>query len=157
QNSALYPVIEHLQRVFQFERNEPPAVRLEKLERVLAGYRFTLAETVPLFATLLSVPVPEGRYPSLGLSPPQQKQQTHDALAAWVMEETERQPVLVVWEDLHWADPSTLEVLALIIDQTPTVRMLTVLTFRPDFLPPWPTRSHMTPLTLNRLERPQVE
>ena len=157
QNSALYPVIEHLQRWLQFERDDPPAARLEKLERGLATYRFPLAETVPLFAALLSVPLPEGRYPALGLIPQQQKQQTHDALAAWLMEETERQAVLAVWEDLQWADPSTLEVLGLIIDQTPTVRMLTVLTFRPDFTPPWPTRSHMTPLTLNRLERPQVE
>jgi predicted ATPase len=93
----------------------------------------------------------------LNLTPQQQRQQTHDALAAWLMEETERQAVLAVWEDLQWADPSTLEVLELVIEQTPTVRMLTVLTFRPDFVPPWPPRSHMTPLTLNRLERPQVE
>jgi predicted ATPase/class 3 adenylate cyclase len=156
-NSALYPVIEHLQRMLQFERDDSPATRLEKLERVLATYRFPLTETVPLFAALLSVPVPEGRYPSLDLTPQQQRQQTHDALTAWLMEETERQAVLAVWEDLHWADPSTLEVLGLVIDQTPTVRMLTVLTFRPNFLPPWPTRSHLTPLTLNRLERPQVE
>src|SRR5262249_50765329 len=141
----------------QFERDEPPDARLAKLERVLTTYRFPLAEMVPLFAALLSVPVPEGRYPALGLSPQQQKQQTHDALVAWLMEESERQPVLAVWEDLQWADPSTLEVLGLFIEQTPTVRVLTVLTCRPDFIPPWPTRSHMTPLTLNRLERPQVE
>ncbi len=156
-NSVLYPVIEHLQRVFKVERDEPPAARLEKLERVLATYHSPLAEVVPLFAALLSVPVPEGRYPSLGLTPQQQKQQTHDALMGWLVEESERQAVLAVWEDVQWADPSTLEVLGLVVDQTPTVRMLTVLTFRPDFLPPWPTRSHMTPLTLNRLERPQVE
>jgi predicted ATPase len=112
---------------------------------------------VPLFAALLSVSVPEGRYPRLDLTPQQQKQQTYDALAAWLVEESERQAVLAVWEDLQWADPSTLEVLGLVIDQTPTVRMLTVLTSRPDFTPPWPTRSHLTPLTLNRLERPQVE
>jgi class 3 adenylate cyclase len=138
QNSALYPVIEHLQHVCQFEREDPPAARLEKLERALAAYRFPLAETVPLFAALLSVPVPEERYPALGLTPQQQKQQTHDALAAWLAEETERQSVLAVWEDVQWADPSTLEVLGLAIDQTPTVRMLTVLTFRLDFIPPWP-------------------
>src|SRR5262249_41908980 len=71
--------------------------------------------------------------------------------------EAERQPVLAVWEDLHWADPSTLEMLALVLEQTPTVPVLTVLTFRPDFVPPWPRRSHLTPMTLNRLERPQVE
>jgi predicted ATPase len=60
-------------------------------------------------------------------------------------------------EDLHWADPTTLELLGLVIERTPTVPMLTVLTCRPTFVPPWPSRSHLTPITLNRLERPQVE
>ena len=89
--------------------------------------------------------------------PQQQKQQTLDALVAWMLEEAERQPVLVAWEDLHWADPSTLEMLGLVLEQTPTVPMLHVLTFRPEFTPPWPSRSHLTPITLNRLERAQVE
>ena len=78
-------------------------------------------------------------------------------LVAWLLEEATRQPVLAVWEDLHWADPTTLELLGLLVEQTPTAAMLHVLTFRPEFSPPWPTRSHMTPITLNRLERPQVE
>ncbi len=73
------------------------------------------------------------------------------------MEASGKQPVLAVWEDLHWADPSTLEMLGLILDQTPTVPMLNVLTSRPEFTPPWSIRSHVTPITLNRLERPQVE
>jgi predicted ATPase len=111
---------------------------------------------VPLFAALLSVPL-DGRYAAPTLSPQQQKQQTLDALVAWMLEEAERQPVLVAWEDLHWADPSTLEMLGLVLEQTPTVPMLHVLTYRPEFAPPWPTRSHLTPITLNRLERPQVE
>ena len=80
-----------------------------------------------------------------------------DALVAWLLEEATRQPVLAVWEDLHWADPTTLELLGLLVEQTPTAAMLHVLTFRPEFSPPWPTRSHLTPITLNRLERPQVE
>src|SRR5207253_7783755 len=71
--------------------------------------------------------------------------------------ETDRQPVLVVWEDLHWADPTTLEILGLVVEQASTVPMLHVLTSRPAFSPPWPQRSHITPLVLNRLERPQVE
>src|SRR5215510_3142486 len=71
--------------------------------------------------------------------------------------EAERQPVLVAWEDLHWADPTTLEILGLVVEQAPTVPMLHVLTSRPEFRPPWPPRSHMPPLVLTRLERPQVE
>jgi class 3 adenylate cyclase/predicted ATPase len=156
-NSALYPVMEHVQRVFQWQRDDPPAAKLAKLERTLRTYRLPLEDVVPLFAALLSVPLPEGRYPALRLTPQQQKQQTQDALVAWMLEEAERQPVLVVWEDLHWADPSTLEYLGLLLEQSPTAAMLNLLTFRPEFVPPWPSRSHMTPLTLNRLERPQVE
>ncbi len=68
-----------------------------------------------------------------------------------------RQPLLAVYEDLHWADPSTLELLGVLLEQAPTVPILTVLTFRPVFVPPWPSRSHLTPMTLNRLERPHVE
>src|ERR1700694_1323750 len=91
------------------------------------------------------------------LPPPQQRQRTLDALTAWMLAEAERQPLLVLWEDLHWADPTTLELLGFVVEQAPTATLLHVLTFRPEFVPPWPPRSHLTPLTLNRLERPQVE
>jgi predicted ATPase len=155
-NSALYPVITHVERVLDMQREDTPATRLNKLEQGLRPYRLPLDEVVPLLAALLSVPL-EGRYAAPTLTPQQQKQQTFDALVAWMLEEAERQPVLVTWEDLHWADPSTLEMLGLLLEQTPTVSMLHVLTYRPEFVPPWPTRSHMTPITLNRLERPQVE
>jgi predicted ATPase/class 3 adenylate cyclase len=154
--SALYPVIMHVQRMLQFDRDDTPEAKLDKLQRVMQTYSLPLAEVVPLLAALLSVPLLE-RYPAPNLAPPQQKQQTLDTLVAWLAEEAERQPVLAVWEDLHWADPTTLEILGLFIDQSPTVPMLHVLTFRPEFVPPWPTHSHMTPLTLNRLERSQVE
>ena len=156
QNSALYPVITHVERVLDVQREDAPATKLDKLEQGLRPYRLPLDEVVPLFAALLSVPL-DGRYAASTLSPQQQKQQTLDALVAWMLEEAERQPVLVAWEDLHWADPSTLEMLGLVLEQTPTVPMLHVLTYRPEFVPPWPTRSHLTPITLNRLERPQVE
>jgi predicted ATPase len=106
---------------------------------------------------LLSVPLPAERAAPQTLTPHQQKQQRLDALVAWLAAEAERQPVLVAWEDLYWADPTTLELLGLIVDQAPTVPMLHVLTYRPEFSPPWPPRSHITPLVLNRLERPQVE
>ena len=157
QNSALYPVIEHLQRLLRWQPEESPAAKLDKLEQLVQASRLPVAEAVPLFATLLSLPVPAEQYPPLNLSPQRQRQQTHDLLVAWLVEEAERQPVQVTWEDVHWADPSTLEVLGLVIEQAPTVRMLNLLTYRPEFQPPWPMRSHMTPLTLNRLERLQVE
>ena len=156
-NSALYPVIEHLQQVLQFERTDPPETKLAKLEQGLQTYRLPREEVVPLFGALLAVPLPAARYPARSLSPQQQRQQTQDALVAWLLEAAARQPVLAVWEDLHWADPTTLELLGLLVEQTPTAAMLHVLTFRPEFSPPWSTRSHLTPITLNRLERPQVE
>jgi class 3 adenylate cyclase len=157
QHSALYPIIAHLQRLLHWQPEESPAAKLDKLEQLVQASRLPVAEAVPLFAALLSLPVPAAQYPPLNLSPQRQRQQTHDLLVAWLVEEAERQPVQVTWEDVHWADPSTLEVLGLVIEQAPTVRMLNLLTYRPEFHPPWPLRSHITPLTLNRLERLQVE
>jgi class 3 adenylate cyclase/predicted ATPase len=156
QNSALHPVIDHLQRFLQWQRDEAPEAKFNTLERVLRTYRLPLEDVLPLFAALLSIPVPE-RYPPHNLTPQRQRQKTHDALVAWLLEEAERQPVLAVWEDLHWADPSTLEVLGLVLDQVPTARMLTLLTCRPEFHPPWATHSHITHVTLTRLGRAQVE
>ena len=87
----------------------------------------------------------------------QQRDATLDAIVAWLIEMAERAPVLMAWEDLHWADPTTLETLGMLIEQAPTAAMLVVATYRPELTPPWPQRSHMTPITLNRLERPEVE
>jgi class 3 adenylate cyclase/predicted ATPase len=156
QNSAFYPIIEHLQRLLQFQREDHPPAKLEKLQLALARYRFPQADTVPLMAGLLSLPQPE-HTPPLLLSPEKQKQKTHEALLTWLVEEAERQVVYCAWEDLHWADPSTLEFLTLFLDQLPTTRPLAVLTFRPDFTPPWRSRSYLTQLTLNRLGRQPVE
>src|SRR4029453_3692783 len=156
-NSALYPVIDHLQRLLHFHREDTPEEKLDKLEHTLREYRFARDEVVPLFTALLSVPLPDGRYPPLHLSPQQHKLKTAEALVAWLVEAAERQPLLAVWEDLHWADPSTLELLSLIIDQSRTARMLTLLTCRPEFQPPWSPRAHLAHLTLNRFIQPQVE
>ena len=155
-NSALYPVIAHVQRVCNLQPDDSPPTRLDKLERTLQAYRFPCRRPCRFWPPCCRSPYAE-RYAALSLSPQQQRQQTQDTLLAWLLQEAERQPVLTVWEDLHWADPSTLELLGLLVDQAPTVAMLHVLTFRPDFSPAWPARSHLTPITLNRLERPQVE
>ena len=104
----------------------------------------------------MSIPLPEGSYAPLELTAQQKRELTLDGFVAWMLEEAERKPVLQAWEDLHWADPTTLELLGLYIEQSPTVPMLDVLTYRPEFVPPWTMRSHMTPITLNRLEHTEV-
>jgi predicted ATPase len=100
-------------------------------------------ESVPLFAPLLSLPLPESRYPLLNLSPQRQRQKTLETIVAILLELAEHQPVLFIVEDLHWTDPSTLELLNLVIDQAPTAALLTVLTCRPHFQPAWHHRSYL--------------
>jgi serine/threonine protein kinase len=156
QHSAFYPLIDHLQRFLQFAPHDPPQTKLVKLHQALARYRFPHADTLPLLAALLSLPHPAGT-PPLPLSPQQQKHKTQEALVAWIIEEAEHAAVYCAWEDLHWADPSSLELLTLYLEHIPTSRVFTVLTFRPDFTPPWGPRSYLMHLTLNRLGRQQVE
>jgi class 3 adenylate cyclase len=122
-HSALYPVITHMERVFGLQADDASEGKLAKLEEVMGEYSFPLAEVVPAFAAMLSIPLPE-RYPVPTGTPQQRKQHTQDALVAWLLEEAERRPVLAVWEDLHWADPSTLEFLGLLVDQAPTAPIL---------------------------------
>lgn len=156
QHSALYPLTEYLHRRLQWQRHDTLQDKVEKLERAVRAAHGTLAETVPLFAALLGVPL-SASYAPLTLSPQQQKRRTHAALVAWLLAEAAPQPVLAVWEDLHWADPSTLEVLELFLEQAPTARILTVLTCRAEFHPPWAARSFLTPLTLARLTSQHAE
>jgi predicted ATPase len=122
----------------------------------LSHYRFPQADTLPLLAALLSLPHPEG-YPPITLSLQKQKEKTQTALVAWLVEEADKATVFCAWEDLHWADPSTLELLMLFLDQVPTARLLVLLTFRPEFTPSWGNRSHLSQMTLSRLGRPHVE
>src|SRR5882672_10873545 len=155
-NTALYPMIDLLERVvLHFDREESPQQKLSKLEGHLAQYGFPLAEAVPLHASLLSIPLPAD-YAPLTMSPEQQKQKTLQALLTTLLRIAAQQPVLFVMEDLHWGDPSTLEFLSLLVDQGPTARILALLTFRPDFSPPWTGRSHLTQVTLPRLPRRQA-
>src|SRR5262245_24404342 len=153
-NSALYPVIDLWHRVLRFETTEAPADKLGKIEQMLAQHHLPLTETVPLFAALLSLPA-EG-YPALALTPERQKQKTLEALLALLVERATQETLLLIVEDLHWVDPSTLEFLSLLVEQGPAARMLTLCTFRPQFTPPWPPRAHIAQLTLTRLPRPQL-
>jgi TOMM system kinase/cyclase fusion protein len=156
QNSAFYPVIDLLQRELQLQREDSSKAKLDKLERALADYHQSEPDILPLLASLLLLPLPE-RYPPLMLSAQQQRQKTLEALLTILLTLAANQPVLFIVEDLHWVDPSTLELLNLLIDQVTTARILILLTSRPEFRPPWGFRGHVTPITLSRLPRPQVE
>jgi predicted ATPase len=156
QHTALYPMIDLLERVtLRFEREESPQQKLSKLEGLLVQHGLQLAETVSLLAALLSLPL-TADYAPLTVSPEQQRHKTLHALLTVMLRIAAQQPVLFVMEDLHWVDPTTLELLSLLVDQGPTARILALLTFRPDFNPPWTGRSHLTQVTLNRLPRRQA-
>ena len=156
QHTALYPVTELLQRILQWQPDETPDEKVAKLEQTLRQYRLPLHESVPLFASLLSLPLPDHRYPPLTLTPQRQRQKTLETLVTMLLEHAEQRPVLFIVEDLHWTDPSTLALLDLLIDHTPTAALLTVLTCRPTFQPPWGHRSYLTEVTVNRLAQPQI-
>jgi class 3 adenylate cyclase/predicted ATPase len=156
QNTSLYPMIDLLERVaLRFEREESLPQKISKLEGFLVQYGLPLAEAVPLFAALLSLPL-SADYAPLTMSPERQKQQILQALLTILLRIAAQQPVLFVMEDLHWIDPTTLELLSLLIDQGPTARILALFTCRPDFRPPWTARAHVTQVTLNRLPRRQA-
>ena len=154
QHSALYPLIEVLQRTFLLNRQDTDSEKVAKLERALALYN--MQDSLPLFTALLSLPSPS-QYPPLNLTPQKQKERTLQALVQLLIAQAERQATVSVWEDLHWADPSSLEFLSLLIEQIPTTKLLLVLTFRPEFTPPWKSRSHISQLVLNRLGKKHVE
>ena len=157
QNTALFPLIELFQRILQWQHDETPDAKLAKLEYALSQYRLPLEESVPLFAPLLSLSLPESRYAPLHLSPQRQRQKTLETIIAILLEQAEQHPALFIVEDLHWTDPTTLEWLNLLIDQTPTTSMLVLLTCRPHFQPAWHHRSYLTEMTVNRLSHAQVE
>ena len=150
QDSALYPSIAQLERAAGFRREDTVERRLAKLETILALGTNDLNQVVPLLADLLSIPMGD-RYPPLDLTPHQRKEKTLQAQLTQVEGLATRQPVLVVFEDIHWSDPTTRELLDLLIDRVPTLRVLMILTFRPEFTPPWLGPAHVTVLTLSRL------
>jgi predicted ATPase len=150
QDSALYPSITQLERAAGFRREDTDEKRLSKLETVLAQATNDLGEVVPLMADLLSIPTRD-RYPPLNLSPQKRKQKILQAQLAQIEGLAARQPVLMVFEDIHWSDPTTLESLDLLIDRLPNLGVLAILTFRPEFAPPWIGRPHLALISLNRL------
>ena len=150
QDSALYPSITQLERAAGFRRDDTDEQRLAKLEAVLALATNDLGEAVPLLADLLSVPTC-GRYPALDLTPQKRKEKTLRALVGQVEGLAVGQPTLLVVEDAHWADPTSRELFDLIVERAPSLPLLAIVTFRPEFAPPWVGRPQVTLISLSRL------
>ena len=148
--SPLHPVIEQLERAAGFDRDDPPEVRLAKLETLLARGTDQLNQAVPLIAVLLGLPT-EGRYPPLDLTPQRQKQLTLETLVDQLDGLAAAHPVLLTCEDAHWIDPSTQELLGLAIERIRRLPALALITFRPDLMPPWSGQPHVSALALTRL------
>jgi class 3 adenylate cyclase/predicted ATPase len=150
--SPLHPVIEQLEHAAGFERDDPPEAKLDKLEALLARGTDRLDEAVPLIAALLSIPIGD-RYTLPELTPERQKQRTMEMLADQLDGLTAGQPVLMVYEDTHWIDPSTLELLGLVTERIRGLPVLGIITFRPEFQPPWSAQPYVSTLALTRLGR----
>jgi class 3 adenylate cyclase/predicted ATPase len=153
-NSALHPVVAQLERAAGFASQDEPGDRLDKLEALLAQGAERLDEAAPLVGALLGVPTDE-RYRAPNLSPQRQKQRTFEVLIEQLAGLSRERPVLQAYEDLHWADPSTLELLDMVVERARVLPVLVVITHRPQFIPPWSGQAHVTALPLHRLGRRQ--
>ena len=156
QDSALYPLIDLFERVLKFDRDDAPPERVVKIEAGLDRYGLARPETVSLWAAFLSVEVADPHPPS-NLTPQRQKEKTFEAIVALLMALAAEHPLLFIVEDLHWADPSTRELVDFVFGQVPAASILMLMTSRPEFRPPWAHRSHFTDLTVNRVTRKQTE
>ena len=151
QDSPLHPVIAQLERAAGFARGDPPEARLGKLEALLAPTS-PPAEDVALLAELLSLP-PGDRYAAPPLAPQRKRERTFEALLRQIERLSDHDPVLMIFEDVHWIDPSSRELLDLAVERAARLRVLLLITFRPEFEPPWTGRPHVTALPLDRLGR----
>ena len=154
-DSALYPTIRHFERAAGFTLDDTTQTKLDKLDTLLAQSS-TSAHDATLFADMLSLPN-DGRYPVLELSPQQRRQRTLDALVSQVAALSRQNPLLIIFEDAHWTDPTGLELFSRIIDKIPTLRVLLLITFRPEFEASWVGQPHVTALTINRMTRHEVD
>jgi class 3 adenylate cyclase/predicted ATPase len=150
QNSALYPLVDQLARASGFVADDPPAARIEKLEALLARAA-PPDEDVALIADLLSLPASD-RHPPPNLSPHRKKERTLEALIRQLDGLARQRPVLMVFEDAHWVDPTSRELLDLTIERVRNLPVLLIVTFRPEFQPAWTDQPQVTMLTLNRLD-----
>jgi class 3 adenylate cyclase/predicted ATPase len=153
-DSALYPIISQMERAAGFTHDDTPQAKLDKLDAVLT-LSFTPRQDAALFAEMLSLPN-DGRYPTLELIPQQRRQKTLEALSAQVEALSRANPVLMILEDAHWIDPTSLEAFGRTVDRLRTLGLLLIVTYRPEFEPPWIGQPHVTALTINRLGEREI-
>jgi class 3 adenylate cyclase/predicted ATPase len=154
-DSALYPIISQMERAAGLAHDDTAQAKLYKLDAMLAQTS-TSKQDAALFAEMLSLPN-DGRYPTLDLEPQQRRQKTLEALTAQVEALSRQNPLLMIFEDVHWTDPSSLEVFGRAIDRGRSLPVLLIVTFRPEFEPPWIGRPYVTALTINRLAQRDIE
>jgi predicted ATPase len=154
-DSPFYPIMGRIERAAGFTREDTPADKLNKLDAMLAR-NATSPQDASLLAEMLSLPN-DGRYPVLDLTPQQRRERTVDALTTQLMSLTSRHTVLMIFEDAHWSDPSTLEMLGRTVKSIANLPVLFVVTHRPEFEPTWIGQSHVTTFTINRLGRHEVD
>jgi class 3 adenylate cyclase/tetratricopeptide (TPR) repeat protein len=154
-NSALFPVIGQMERAAGLTHADNPQAKLDKLDALLAQSA-TSREDAALFAEMLSLPN-DDRYPRLELTPQQRRQRTLEALVSQMQALTRTYPLLMIFEDVHWADPTSLELLGATVARIGSHRALLIVTFRPEFHPPWTGRPHVVSLAINRLTQREAE
>ncbi len=155
QNTPFHPVSEMLLQAFDWSDSESPDERIRGLERALESAGLVLKESLPLIAPLLNLPVPD-RYPPSLLPPEQQHRRLLATLVEWVFSQARLQPIVLAVEDLHWVDPSTLDLYQILAEQSATARIMLLFTARSEFHAPWPMRAHHLQINLNRLSNRQV-
>jgi DNA-binding winged helix-turn-helix (wHTH) protein/predicted ATPase len=153
-DSALHPIVDQIERTAGLTRDDTPQLKLDKLDSLLA-LTATPDEDATLFAEMLSL-TNDGRYPILELTPQQQRRRTMDALNRQIQTLARQTPLLLIFEDAHWSDPTSLEVLSRVVDWIRGIRALLIVTFRPEFAPPWIGRPHVTTLIINRLAEREI-
>jgi class 3 adenylate cyclase/predicted ATPase len=153
-DSAFYPITSQMERAAGLAHDDTAQAKLDKLDTVLAQ-SLARREDVALLAEMLSLPN-DGRYPTLELTPHQRRQQTLEALTTQIEALARRSPVLMIFEDAHWADPTSLEALGRSVDRIRALGVLLIVTYRPEFEPPWIGQPHVTTLTVNRLGQREI-
>jgi len=156
QDSAFYPLIELHRHGLGFRVDDPAETKLERIETGLVNAGFDPAQTVPIIAALHGVPLEGTRFIAPDLSPEGLRKKTFALATEWLLRLGRRQPLVLLMEDLHWMDPSSIEHLGMVLEQIPAASVLLLGTYRPDFAPPWGAKSFLTPMLLSRFTRAQL-